>query len=347
MESSHRINSFDALRLLGAVLVIYGHGYVLAGQFDKLPVLGGLAPHVMGVVIFFTISGYLIWSSWNRRSSWQNYWAARFLRIIPALAVVVVLTTFVLGPLITTVSLGEYFASSQTWVYLTNIFMFDPQYQLPGVFPAQPLSDAVNGSLWTLRAEFICYIAVPFSVLLPKAARKFVLGAAALGLLWFGMTTDVVVLESNLTMAAFYWGFFAAGAFVAEVGLLRKASWPITALLLVVWLAFAQVGSTATSVLGLTCFAVAILMIGIRDVPVVRDAARFGDLSYGMYLVAFPIQQLLIQNYPSLELGWSMLLVTVISAALAMGLWWFVEAPSLRAKGALGGWLRRLTSRPV
>lgn len=347
MESSHRINSFDALRLLGAVLVIYGHGYVLAGQFDKLPVWGGLAPHVMGVVIFFTISGYLIWSSWNRRSNWQNYWAARFLRIVPALAVVVVLSTFVLGPLITTAPIADYFASSQTWVYLTNIFMFDPQYQLPGVFQAQPLSDAVNGSLWTLRAEFLCYLAVPLSVLLPKVTRKYVLGAAALGLLWFGMTTDVVVLESNLTMAAFYWGFFAAGAFVAEVGLLRRASWPITALLLVVWLAFAQVGLTLASVIGLSCFAIAILMIGIRDLPGVRDAARFGDLSYGMYLVAFPVQQLLLQLYPHLELSWSMVLVTLISAVLAMGLWWLVEAPSLRAKGAVGAWLRRLTSRPV
>lgn len=347
MESSHRVNSFDALRLFGAVLVIYGHGYVLAGQFDKLPVVGGLAPHVMGVVIFFTISGYLIWSSWNRRSSWQNYWAARFLRIVPALAVVVILTTFALGPLITTVPLGTYFSSSETYVYLTNILMIDPQYQLPGVFPAQPLSDAVNGSLWTLRAEFICYIAVPFSVLLPTPARRYVLAVAAVGLLWFGMTTDVVLLESNLTMAAFYWGFFAAGAFVAEVELLKRTSWPIAALLLVVWLVSAQAGSTLASVLGYTCFAVAVLMIGARNIPVVRDAARFGDLSYGMYLVAFPIQQLLLQWYPTLELGWSMVLVTDVSAVLAMGLWWFVEAPSLRAKGAVGSWLRRLTSRPV
>lgn len=347
MESSHRINSFDALRLLGAVLVIYGHGYVLAGQFATLPVVGGLAPHVLGVVIFFTISGYLIWSSWNRRSSWQSYWSARFLRIIPALAAVVLLTVFVMGPVVTKVPLGTYFGSTETWGYLSNILMFDPQYLLPGVFPAQPESAAVNGSLWTLRAEFICYIAVPLAIVVPAVARKYVLAVASVGLLWFGLTTDVTVLESNLTMAAFYWGFFAAGAFLAETRIIGRGSLPLIALLVVIWLVTPSADSIPASLLGLLCLAVAVIMLGVRDIPIVRDAARFGDLSYGMYLVAFPIQQLMLQYVPTLELGWSIKVVTGISAVCAFGLWWSVEAPSLRAKPAVSSWLRRVTSRPV
>jgi len=347
VSTSHRINSFDALRLVGALLVILGHGFILSGHLDELPIVGGLAVNVMGVVIFFTISGYLIWKSWYSSSSWQSFTAARLLRIVPALAVVVVVTTFVMGPLVSTLSPGSYFASGETWRYLTNVFIVDPQYQLPGVFLSQPVSDAVNGSLWTLRAELLCYVAVPVTALLPRSWRKFVLAPVGILLIWFGLTSSVFVLDSNLTMAGFYWGFFALGACAAEVKWKPRLAPLVSLVLVAAWLLLTTSSIPAMNVAGLICFAGLVLTVGLMNIPVVRDAAKFGDLSYGIYLLAFPIQQLMFLCLPALTIWQSMSAVTLASAALAIVLWWTIEVRALRAKPALAGWLRRVTARPV
>jgi peptidoglycan/LPS O-acetylase OafA/YrhL len=347
VSTSHRINAFDALRLLGALLVILGHGFILSGHLDELPVVGGLAVNVMGVVIFFTISGYLIWKSWYSSSTWQSFTAARFLRIVPALAVVVLLTALVMGPLVTTLAPGDYFVQGETWRYLTNIFIVDPQYQLPGVFGSQPVSDAVNGSLWTLRAELLCYVAVPVTALLPRAWRKFVLAPVGIWLIWFGLTSSVFVLDSNLTMAGFYWGFFALGAFAAEIKFRPRFAPVIAIALAAAWLLLTSSTAAVLDVAGLICFAGVVMTVGLMNIPVIRDAAKFGDLSYGIYLLAFPIQQLAFLFLPGLTIWQSMGLVTVVSAALAVALWWTIEARALRARPALAGWLRRVTTRPV
>lgn len=89
------------------------------------------------------------------------YLKKRVLRIFPALIVVVLLTGgfFLLGPLVTTLALTDYFKSNQTWTYLLTIFLYI-HYHLPGVFANNPYPNSVNGSLWTLTWEFLMYIVV-------------------------------------------------------------------------------------------------------------------------------------------------------------------------------------------
>ena len=52
----------------------------------------GYPLQTIGVIIFFSISGYLITASWSRTKNPLTYGLARILRIFPALIFVVVLT---------------------------------------------------------------------------------------------------------------------------------------------------------------------------------------------------------------------------------------------------------------
>ena len=151
-------NNFHFIRLASASLVVFTHAYGLLAL--PVPTWFGVRVSAFAVRIFFVVSGYLICESWNRDASVHRYLLRRFLRILPGLAVVVVLCALVLGPLLTERSLVEYFADPQFARYFWNIALA-PSYNLPGVFVHNPLNAAVNGSVWTLPAEAAMYLLLP------------------------------------------------------------------------------------------------------------------------------------------------------------------------------------------
>jgi peptidoglycan/LPS O-acetylase OafA/YrhL len=342
MPASHRINSFDALRLLAAWLVIWGHGYILSGKFEEVPRIGGLDASVLGVAIFFVISGYLIWKSWFRAANWYEFLAARVLRIFPALFVVVLVTVLIMGPIVTSLSLQEYFGNPLTYIYLLNVFIVEPQYVLPGVFETLPFTSAVNGSLWTLRAELFCYAAVPLVALFYKKLRPLLLAGVGLYLIWFGMNTSVVVFTSSLSTASLYWGFFALGAFAASVEIhrLRSVFYPIASVGL--WLVIIGFAPPQFHVFGFALLAMGVILVGNLNIPVIRDTAKYGDFSYGMYLVAFPLQQMALQYLPELPTPLSIGLVTVVSVLLAWGIWNLIEERAMKQRQNVAQSLRGL-----
>lgn len=347
MKNSHRVNSFDALRLLAAWLVIMGHGFILAGHPELVPRFGGLDTPVLGVAIFFTISGFLIWKSWFASSSWQEFVIARTLRIFPALVVVVVLTTLLLGPLGTTLSASEYFQSGETYRYLVNAVIVDPQYSLPGVFQAQPFTTAVNGSLWTLRVELFCYALVPLFGFLPGRVRPVILASVGVGLLAYGMSSPVILFDSNTTAAGLYIGFFMVGAFVADVKWATQKSVVVPIAVVAGWIVLTALQLPIVNVVGLACLAVAVITVGSLNIPVVRKAARFGDLSYGTYLVAFPLQQVLLLCVPGLNVWTGIVIVIVLSGCYAWISWNSVEARALTARFTVASFFKREKATPV
>ena len=344
MLNPDRRNSFDALRLLAAWLVILGHGFILSGSSERLPLVGGMDVSVIGVSIFFSISGFLIWKSWASANTWHDFVSARVLRIFPALVLVVVLTTFLLGPLVSELSPEAYFSSSGTYQYLINAVIFDPQYLLPGVFENLPVTDAVNGSLWTLRAEMLCYIAVPLAAILPRKIQPTVLLLAALFLIAIGTNTELQVAGANFSVASVYWGFFAMGSFLASIKFSGRAGFLIASVSIILWAVSSFSKIPALQVLACMSFAVAVIAVGLMDIPGIRHVAHFGDFSYGMYLVAFPVQQSLLVIMPGQPPLLYVLIVTVISLFLGWGIWHLVEARAMRQKHKLSTWLRRRTA---
>ena len=169
---SGRQNNFDFIRMAAALMVMFSHSYPLTtGDNDSEPLFMLTKCQtdfgVAAVNIFFIVSGFLVSQSLMRKKSLADYFRARALRIFPALIVMILLLVFVAGPVLTTLSLHAYFSNQHTWHYLTLMYVFNNDVQsLPGVFENNPFHHVVNGSLWTIRYELTCYIALPAIVLL-------------------------------------------------------------------------------------------------------------------------------------------------------------------------------------
>ncbi|CAN5234498.1 acyltransferase [soil metagenome] len=325
--ASRRSNNLDALRLLAALAVIVGHGCVLIGRSDLVPSPFGIGLQGLGVNVFFSISGYLIVGSWERSRSLRAYFSSRILRIFPALIVVVLLSVFVLGPMLTTVSLAEYFRSGQTYFYLRNLLLL-PVAELPGVFTSNPFPNAVNGSLWTLGAEFACYLVVPLIGFLPRVLR--IPGWVAFGIASVVLSSvHIEIFDARVESGAFMWVFFAVGA-ILRLGLRREAfRLDVAAFVVVLWLGLLGFFPEWSALFAWLALPYCVLALGLQSTPVARQASRFGDFSYGLYLWAFPVQQAVVQLLGVLPLGWNLLIVIAITLALAVGSWYLVERPSI------------------
>lgn len=326
----HR-NNFDAMRLFAACLVIYGHQLQMRGLVAPLPL--GVPISKTGLDIFFSVSGYLITDSWRRDPRLPAFLAKRALRIFPGLATVVLLSVFVLGPAVTRLPLAAYVRQPDTYLYLTNAALL-LQNHLPGVF-TQGFEQAVNGSLWSLLPEFLCYCTVPLLALLPRHPRVFALCVLAglASITGFHLVTTgqrIILLHMDLRFALLEVCFFFAGA---ALRLLDNDSHHFYRMDTVILLCAARV------VLGISHGALAMMLdpalisylvvaFGRSRTAVLDRASRYGDLSYGLYLYAFPVQQLVNES----GLPHKLLVILALTAALAWLSWHIVERPALRLK---------------
>lgn len=152
---------------MAASAVILSHAFVLTGGWDSLKAepfvaLLGITASEIGVNVFFLISGFLVSISAIRRRTILHFAVARVLRIYPALIVVVSLSAFVLGPLISKLAPDAYFTTRSVYGYVgwnaVLLFPLKMRFELPGVFEGLPYPSVVNGSLWTLPWELWMYI---------------------------------------------------------------------------------------------------------------------------------------------------------------------------------------------
>lgn len=333
-----RSNNLDGLRLAGSLMVIFGHAYALLGRpIDTVPVTLGYAVNTLGVIVFFSISGYLIAASWASKRDLFTYLAARVLRILPALAVVVTITALVLGPLASSQSASDYFSDPLIPHYFRNLALHHENL-LPGVLETLPYPFSINGSLWTLPMEFACYLFVPLLVLRFWGGRVVLLGLAIAFFVWLSVQPQPegqIIWGVNVVRFAPLAALFMAGSLIRALverhgrRILRgDVAIALLAFHLVVVAAWPK-GILYVSFLTLPYI---VLTIGLSRTPYFHRAARFGDLSYGMYLWAFPVQQLLILWVGVPRLSVDIVLVVVITATLAFLSWHLVEKPCLGLK---------------
>ena len=150
--------------MIAATAVLVSHAWPLSlGPQAAAPlehVLGTISLGSTAVAIFFGLSGYFITASFqNSRGDRMVFIQARLLRLFPALAVVAVVTVVVAGVALTTAPAWQYWPSAVKYV-LRTLSLALPMQPLPGVFEDNPFGPAVNGSLWTLFYEFLCYMGV-------------------------------------------------------------------------------------------------------------------------------------------------------------------------------------------
>lgn len=342
-----RDNNFNLIRIAAAYGVLVTHGFAIAvGTSEAEPLRGSLGMTIgsIAVDVFFIASGFLVTASLSSRQSVREFIKARFFRIFPALFVALMLSVFCLGPFFTRVPLQSYFADSKTWRYLLKgLTLFSGvAYELPGVFAENPYAGAVNGSLWTLPYEARMYVILAsvwaFLRLVfrtgPSAFKASVIAGAAISgaavlLDYLGM------LDGGGPFARLFFMFFTGASFFMlkdRILLSRRLFYAVAAVLLV-----STVDKDVFSVV--YTLTVAYLLFYAAYVPAgfIRAYNRLGDYSYGIYIYAFPVQQSIASLVPGIGVLWLNFLSTLITAALAVLSWHFVERRALGLKNTAWG----------
>jgi peptidoglycan/LPS O-acetylase OafA/YrhL len=344
-----RDNNFNLTRMLAASAVLVSHSYALPWGSWREPfiehgfTLGGLA-----VSVFFALSGFLISASFARRPSLIDFGMARALRILPALAVVTVLTVLVLGPLTTRLPLSDYFRDRATWLFLPKaISLRWMEFSLPGVFENLRYH-VVNGPLWTLYYEVTCYVGLALVCRTEMAVKHTPswLIFALYALLYVVLVhisgrhhADALIyaqlsLPFVLGMAAYrFRGHIRANAIIAA------------SLILI------AIGSLFLDVLAfeIRMLAVAYTALYLAQVPSnsLLKYNRVGDYSYGVYIYGWPIQQLVLLQNPFTH---PLILIAVaLPTAIVCGMisWYLVEKPTISQKERLLSAINDLYRRHV
>ena len=337
-------NNFDALRLLAAMLVLFSHSYPLTGTGPD-PVLWLTAGHTDGgaaaVAAFFVISGFLVTRSVLTRTP-ADYLRSRLLRILPALAVAAFVQTFVIGLCFTTLPWRSYLQMAGTWDGLRNALVFDIRNTLPGVFAANPYRDVVNGSLWTLPVECAFYLLLPLLALLRVLRPGVVVGAVALvmaalfpGAAWFHLSWAAqgpfVLWDVPLYPGLSCLAFFLMGAALW----VHRATVPVSGGLAAccVLALYASRNSVSAGFAFHIVFPYLVLYLALVRPVGERVLRRVGDVSYGAYVYAFPVQQAVIASYgrPIGAIHLAVVAAPIVLACAALS-YHLVERPALRLK---------------
>jgi peptidoglycan/LPS O-acetylase OafA/YrhL len=334
-------NNFHLLRLVAALLVLLAHAFHLLGRAAEEPVgrwFARLDASLLGVAVFFVLSGFLVSRSWDRRGDLADFLLARALRITPALWAVLLVTVLVLGPVATTLPASAYLSSRDTLAYLLSNLFLHTQYLLPGVFESNPVP-GVNGSLWTIPLEVVLYIvlgicgwlgvlAAPLRTasILSRAARHPIAAAALL------LLAALLVSKILRTGPQYYGlaGYFVLGALCYRFRHALALRLDLTLALVVLMVLGAR---TALEPI-VTPLAIVTTVLALALHPAFRMQPTWlhrHDYSYGTYLYGFPAQQSLIAlgaTDPWALFGCAML-VTLACAALS---WHLIERPCLELK---------------
>jgi peptidoglycan/LPS O-acetylase OafA/YrhL len=334
-----RDNNFDVLRLFAAALVLWSHCYPLTGRAEPLDAPTGASGGEIGVVMFFAMSGFLIARSWSEDPDPGRYALKRALRLMPALAVAVAFTTFVVGPLFTTEPLGDYLTDPGTWFYFVRAsLLVTIAGHLPGVFVHNVYPVAVNGSLWTLPVEAGCYVMVAVLGLLGIVRRSGLLLAGAVVCLLavtplspLSQSVGGTVAGGHVPVVLQLLGTFLLGALCYALRARLRLSWPAVAALAVLWVLTWNSGwAMATTVL---LFGYGTLVLAFRTPAGLRRFAAPGDVSYGVYVYAFPVQQSVSAIWgPGLRPGVMFAIAAPVTYLLALASWRVIERPALRLK---------------
>jgi len=340
-------NRFDLLRLMAALAVFVAHGDFLYRLHLPVPFPG----HSLGslaVYVFFFISGYLVCQSWAREPVWRVFWVKRLARIFPGLVVAVVFSVAVIGWSVTSLPSARYWGASGTWVNLINNAAGLATVQtLPGVFESNPFARTVNGSLWTIRYELAMYGVLAVLAWIGRGRRwAYPAAAAVLAALWgcarLGRWDAALEAGGGWWAELFRWqdfcGFgvsFFLGSTLAAYAVRARAWMAAVAVLAVLGAAYGGSGDAVrqVAVWGLVTFGTFWLAF------VGRWGGRYGigrgrvDLSYGVYIYAFPLQQAVTEL--CLRRGWPLAACMAMALALVLAMAWLswhaVERPGIRA----------------
>ena len=336
---------FDYLRIGLSIAVLVWHSVWLSTGDRVVDVAIWTGPFrflVAAIVpVFFALSGFLVAGS-LARTTLPQFIALRALRLIPALAVEIALSVLVVGLAFTTLPRSAYLTDPRVYSYFLNI-VGDIHVRLPGVFATNRGGVAVNGQLWTIPFEMECYAALAVLALTTVLRRRFAFAALVIGAVL--VATVAAFTFAPIRQDAEVPGRALVVAFLAAVALYRHRD----------AIPYSNTLGAASAILGATLLltpngaylsalpiAYMTVWLGLKRLPPIP----FGDLSYGVYLFHYPIEQSLAHVFPGIHAWWMLSLVALpLTAACAFASWTFVERPILNRKKSVLLWIDGVSAR--
>ena len=320
-----RDNALNLVRLVLAGLVIVCHTWMVGG-FAGPAFVGALGP--WAVYGFFAMSGYLIAGS-RLRNGFGDFLLRRAARVLPGFWICLVVTAFAAAPVIAALLGNEYQPEAAGAFVRGNWLVWITQGSVGNTLSGAPSSATINGSLWTLAYEFGAYVLAGLLLGLSMFRER---RAVSTGLLF------VALIGAHAFAAAAGWpegiwntalrlgGFFAAGMLLHAVGDRIPVNWRIAAGAAVGVAAF----SVVTPSVELLALPLTYLLLWLGATVPLRWGAK-NDYSYGVYIYAFPVQQLLSAAGAGRfgALGFALLSLAAVAPFAALS-WWLVERPALR-----------------
>jgi peptidoglycan/LPS O-acetylase OafA/YrhL len=282
-----RHNALTTWRLVLAIGVVFWHSWPLTGrEISYAPAVRLLSD--MFADGFFVISGFLITAAWMRRPYLKEYWASRVLRIFPGLWVCLLVIAFVIAPVAAKIQGTSVTLSSEIGYAVNNALLNVAYMGIDGTPTNVPYPGVWNASIWTLFFVLLCDVMVSVLGFVGLLKRRWTIPTLfVVAVCWSAYVSYTPPSYSMAQMLARFAVVFLAGALLYQYQDKVPARWSLVALSAAI---VAASGFTQNyRLVAALPLAYAIIVSG----ALIRKARLRHDFSYGVYIYAFPIQQLL------------------------------------------------------
>lgn len=341
-------NSFGFIRFFLAMLVMSGHTYGLGGFGDEPITLLTNSQESSGTIAvygFFAISGFLVTRSFITSPSVFTFWVKRALRILPGFWLCLFVTAFLFAPIVYLAENGmligflSYQPNGPIHYISTNFFLLMHEYSIAGLLSKNPYPYAFDGSLWTLFLEAKAYIALGLLGILGVGGKKKYIVLVVFVLLWSFILFNTHVKESPnkfirlIVDPSFllYATYFASGA----VFYLFKDSISFNKHTFILFLCITLIAVKLNMLHPILPITEPFLIFWLAQHLPFKDFSKLGDFSYGIYIYAFPIQQLATYFRLNQEIISYFLVCFTVTMVFAVLSWFLIEQPALSLKRIL------------
>lgn len=335
-------NNFDFLRFLFAVLVVISHAYPLSGVHESEQWIykitnGQIICAQIGLSGFFVISGFFIFQSMQRSTSLFEYYKKRVLRLFPALFFLLLLT-LILAPFVYEGDVNI-LQNKAFYTYLpNNMSLYNFQSSISGIFDTNHYH-AINGSLWSIRYEFFLYVGLSILFFLKNKKRLIsillivsFLCSSILFQFFMARFSGSSILGMQGWDILNLGNFFLFGSLLASFKFEqlknKKTVLAVFVLIFLVSLYFNFYNEIKHVVLSII-----ILLVGYIPIKWIKDFRKIGDMSYGIYIYSFPVQQTLMY-YFMLNTKALIFYSLIISMFLGYLSWHLIEKKALKYKNS-------------
>lgn len=341
MQPISRHNNFDFLRLLLATMVIVSHSYHITGNYENEFLLkatnGQIDLGALAVKGFFTISGFLVFQSLERSPSFRNYFWKRILRLYPALLLLIVVVML----MVPFVYLSDIPLSKNIsyWLFGPKVLsLFQFKIYIDGVFYSLPMKE-IDVSLWTLPYEFSAYLLLGVLFFIKSKNLRFYLLLASFLILTYLSCFRYLWLNERVfghfNLFSYYFYdlvcFFVAGALMSYVNV-KDLKFNNITIIVCILLSIISLVFFKFYIAKYFLLPIIVILFGIKSThPINRISETLGDISYGVYIYGFFVQQCLFYFF---ELGiWELTLVAIpITYMFGWISWNLVEKRALKFK---------------